>query len=209
MGLLMVLSDLKIKRVVKIASIGVILLDVFLSSSMTSSFLLIVVLGCFLLERLYYILTKGNEKLGRILKVVLGIVIAVVIVIGVIYFYNKLSVTRDIKTLGTRTMIWSSAVDYIKKNPGGLIKIPVTFRLQGFFENAHNLVLNEMIETGIVGGYLYLAIFLMLGICLRKNLLDFIAFMCIFIASQFDMVFYGEVLYVFWGVFALILSSHM
>ena len=120
--------------------------------------------------------------------------------------YNDLSNTRDISTLGQRTIIWELAIKDINKNPIGIIKAYGKNLNNGMsiYSTAHNQILNEFLETGIIGGIVILMV-MILSLSMIKGIYYKLIFLIVAFLAQFDFLITGLFGYVFWIFVALLI----
>lgn len=207
LAILFILTYKKIDKRKKVFFIGVQLINIYLANSYV---FVLISLGLMA----YYILTQVSIqqiKIRRFSRIILigGCILSIII------FLNVLTTHRDVSTLGARTYIWGLTIDRINEQPFGVVQLSVEEYLRGesdlyfSFSNAHNIILNEIIESGIFGGLLYLCIWLLFFIKLRKNTNKLYSafFLGIFIGSMFDSVIRNEISYTFWLCFALIYAK--
>lgn len=189
-----------IKKIIIIFSI---VLASFLNNSLTTfSILIFVIIIYIIFTNLKLIKNKIN-----IVHVILMFLSIMTVALIIIYFLNNINniyTLRDFSNMGKREYIWKYAVDYINLNKYGVIKIPGDLALNGysFMTNAHNMFLNEFIETGIVGGILYLCLSISFIFVLEDSYSK-ICYMSILFASQFDKMISNEITYILWGVLAI------
>ena len=206
---LMVGLNLKIKNLYKI------LLALFLFVAMmfanTKTFLLtfiwlIILKLILLMVDKYSIRMNMNFIKKNLMKILVAVSSVSVIILFIIY---KISLTRNIFTLGSRTEIWSYAIDYIRMVPQGTVRIPsdLAFNNILYYNNAHSTFLNEVIESGVVGGIIYL-IFIIITLFSIEDKYYKYAFCTLLIFSQMDSVIYNEIVYIFFPLFSLMVNEN-
>lgn len=189
-----------------------LILSIYLSNSMMS---LLGVFSIYAFKILQIILKNSKEKnkgkliFIRYLKVcflVFGAIIALFVMIKILLYIGE---RREISTLGSRTIIWQLAINDIKTNPEGIIK-SYGILLNGgdsIYTTAHNIILNEFLETGIIGGILYISLIIIAFIMIRKIENKYIFFI-IMLLAQFDYVISGLFSYVFWLMVAILIVDN-
>ncbi|WP_455537665.1 O-antigen ligase family protein [Terrisporobacter sp.] len=122
--------------------------------------------------------------------------------------FEYIGKTRDIRTLGNRMVIWENVIYQIKRNSFGIIKSYGTTFNNGLFlySTAHNTILNEFLETGIVGGSLYLIIVIISCSMIKEGKNMFI-FMLLFGLGLSDYLISGLFSYIFWFYTSILISE--
>ena len=72
---------------------------------------------------------------------------------------NYTSNIRDLSSWGSRKYIWEGALDLLKQNPYGVIDNWYLYRINTYFQGAHNVFLNEFLDYGIIGGSIFLLVY--------------------------------------------------
>lgn len=199
----------KINNKKKIILILLCILAIYLSSSMTNLLGIILLLFMYYIYKYIYNTSRDNREL-RLKKIAFTIfgVLSIIIIGNVLIQVINSIFNRDISTLGARTDIWKYAVDYIKFNPRGIVRLHNNFYLDSAltFTNAHNLFLNEFIESGMLGGILFISIYISAMFCIKDDFIKSTFFILLFIA-QFDKIISNEVTYIFWSIFAIYMKK--
>lgn len=197
----------------KFAVIALLILSLFSNSITTSIFFLVAISIYIFYKNIKPIIL--NFKKGKITKKQLLVIFMLFIIVVILLQLSTMMIAtvtqiRDFSTLGSRLEIWQYAVEYIKNSIHAAIRIPDDLALQGitYYNNAHNLILNEAIETGIFGS-LVLTITFILTIIFQRGLFNKIIFLCIFIAAQFDKMISNEVIYMYWLVVTLYINKEV
>lgn len=206
---LMIALNIKTKKVYKI--LIVLLLFTAMIYANTKTFLiafifLIILKLVFSIVDKYHIQISFHYVKKNYIKILLGFFI--ISIIGLIVIY-RISLVRDIFTLGSRTEIWGYALDYIRAVPEGTVRLPsdLVFNNIIYYNNAHSTFLNEVIESGIIGGILYL-VFIITILLLIEDKYYKISFFTLLIFSQMDSVIYNEITYIFFPLFALMIGRN-
>lgn len=136
-----------------------------------------------------------------------------IVVVG-LFCLLYLSQKRDISTLGYRIPIWQSAIAFIIKNPLGIIGMGESFIMTNpsinfAFTNGHNVFLNEMIERGIIGGIIFIVLFICLLYTYYKNKKYgyLLVTICLMMTMMIDQCLAEEVPYIYWFVNAIWISE--
>lgn len=203
MAMMCVLKQENIKRYVKNILILIIILASFLSDSMITFVALLAITGAyFIMNNINTI--KTTLKLRHI--VFLIIILATIAVVGTIFIKNieNLYSNRNFSNLGMRSEIWRYAVKYIEEHLYGTVKISSDLSLGGyeFMNNAHNMFLNEFMESGILGGFLYLIIVISYVFYIKDSYIK-LCYLAVIGCSQFDKMISHEIIYVFWGLYSI------
>lgn len=205
------IEDSEINVVKKIIYESILMMSIFMSNSKMALPLgfIIIFLG---------ICKKWQEKLKSIKNYQeLFIVYAKMIAIGLCLIalimisskiYDDLLKTRDVSTLGQRTIIWELAINDISQNPIGILKTYGKNLNNGMsiYSTAHNQILNEFLETGIIGGILILMI-MILSLIMIKGIYYKLIFLIFTLLAQFDFLITGLFGYVFWIFVALLIVN--
>lgn len=207
MAIMLVLTEKKLKRIFKISlAASIVIISFFSNSLITFVASLFTIVMYLLFESIDKIKSfiKKRSKIMIILIVVItiGVILLLAINIGAIYS------DREFATLGKRTIIWKYSIEYIKSNIWGVVRIPQDLALGGFFfmNNAHNIFLNEFIETGIIGGILYIIIVFKFIKFIEKPFIK-VCYLIIILCGQFDKMIANEITFIFWGLFPIYVAN--
>lgn len=198
LGVGLVLSEDRFSFIKKILFSLILLINIFLSDSMTSVAVTSLIV-------LYYFYGTIRKRINKYLIIPFTLIaLSVILLFSYRYLYT-LNDKRNVSTLGSRTIIWELAVDKIKSNPLGIVKISQNDYLSEdtnsvIYSNGHNVFLNEAIARGIIGGILYLLIFidLLKHFYNTKQRFKFILLLGIIIEACMDATINTEMLYCFW-----------
>ncbi|MFH5959157.1 O-antigen ligase family protein [Clostridium perfringens] len=196
----------KRNRIANMLVIASIFYASFLSDSMTTFIGLLVLFFVYLYDNFI----KNNKiLLQKIFYISIIFMLSLFCIFSFAKNYNKVYEGRNVQTLGSRTEIWNYSINYIKDNKSGTIKIPDDLRLNGisYYDNAHNSILNEYIETGIIGGTLFLIICIYSIFLIEDNFMK-LAYLIVLFCCQFDKVLYNETTFIYWGIAALFIVSN-
>ncbi|KIZ30508.1 O-antigen ligase domain-containing protein [Bacillus cereus] len=194
LGILFIYYHQNFNRFLKIIFISLGLIDIYLSNSMTvlfSSLILFLFLVNFKTINYYVKWLVFLSFLGG----------------GTFLVYKYLSILiekRDIFTFGGRRFIWQSAIEFIQSNPWGVVNISEKYGLTTsyyggvIFNNAHNIFLNEFMKHGIIGGTLFVIIYMLIQLQIFKSNSRMIGvILALFISCMMDVVFSMEMLPIF------------
>lgn len=213
-----IVNEIGLNKIGKISTIILLILSYLSDSVTTLMFFIISIFGYVLLKNYKTAYKKlktryENFKLDSInAKSIIIIILGFIslIIIGIILFINVEKITngRDFSTLGSRTEIWKYSIEHIQNNPIPKIKIPHDFALNGitYYNNSHNIFLNEIMETGIVGGIIYIIIYIY-SIIIQKGITNKFILICILIAAQFDKMISNELMYIYWLIIAMYIET--
>lgn len=200
-----------LSRFKKYILILIFIISIFLSNSKTSlPTVIIIIISNFILN--LFKKMKSIKDMRSLFYYYITLCITLIISIFSILLTPRLIAfigeTRDLESLGLRTIIWEYAISDIIKNPMGIIKSYGIYLNSGYsnFTTAHNLILNECLETGIIGVSLFIIIFVLAFIMIKgvKNKLIFIV---IFALAQVDYLISGTFVYIFWILMALLVAD--
>ncbi|AMC08084.1 O-antigen ligase family protein [Turicibacter sp. H121] len=210
-GLQLLLLNTCCRYKYKILKVGIFILAIYLSNSKLS---LVLALFMVLFNSSKYIIKYlKNKRLNASIKVVLVCLLLIsigLLPIFLVSIYSHINASRNLSTLGSRTIIWRLVVDEVRNNPLGIIKAYGYYMSDGIrsFTTAHNFFLNEFLETGVIGGVICLFINIIPLFLIRYSRYKLIIFEIIFIA-QFDYLISGMFAYVYYTLLAiLIIDSH-
>ena len=190
----------------------IMLMAIFLSNSMMSLLGVFAIYVYGVIKKIYaepHNYTKNKALLIKYFKLcVLGILIVfgALVAIKILAYIGK---TRNLDTLGSRTEIWELAINDIKNNPVGIIKSYGRLLNNGYsiYSTAHNIFLNELLETGLIGGGLYAILIVIAYSMISKPKNKYIFLIIIFLA-QFDYLISGIFAYIFWLVVAILIVNN-
>lgn len=202
-AMMCVLKQNNIKKYIRGIMFLLIILASFLSDSMTTfAALLGIIAGYFIINNINTI--KSKVKLRHILLLI--IILIIIGTIGSIFIENieVLYSNRNFSNLGMRSDIWRYSIEYIKQNLYGTVKLSSDLALGGYeyMNNAHNIFLNEFIESGILGGILYITIFISYIFYIKDPYVR-LCYLAVLACSQFDKMISNEFIYVFWGIYSI------
>lgn len=204
-GVYLQLLDPSCKWRYKIFKIGILIFAIYLSNSKLS---LVLALFMILFNSFKYVMKYLKSKLNNPhVKVILVYVLLISICVLPIFLssiYNQISDSRDFSTLGSRTIIWKLVMDEIINNPLGIIKAYGYLMSNGVysFSTAHNLFLNEFLETGLIGGGIFLFINIIPLFSIRYSRYRLIIFIIV-IMAQFDYLISGMFAYIYYTLLAI------
>jgi len=193
-GITFFLINEKYTTVKKFIYIMLLLINIYLSDSMT-------VLFASMITILFFV---DPKKINKNLKIVLYIITLFIIVILSGSFIAELLDNRNIYTLGARKYIWQAAIEYIGYHPFGVVMITeenylyTSYYGNWPFTNAHNHFLNEFIQYGFIGGLLFILFYMKISrmmVILNKKLLGF--FLSMILVCMMESSLSYEMLYVF------------
>lgn len=128
------------------------------------------------------------------LYMIFGSIILFLNINKIVSILEKVLENRNLETLGSRTFIWGSAITTLKNNYLGYgSKVGENFIPNGFYSfttysNAHNSYLQDLLESGIVGGTIFILIsIIIMIILLRGNIESGILYLAIVIINQMDI----------------------
>ncbi|MGY1464912.1 O-antigen ligase family protein [Bacillus toyonensis] len=185
-------------RTLRLVFIIIGLVDMYLSNSMTT-LAVTMILFIFLID---------FKNVNRYIKFIVLIIGTLFLILLVKEFLDVLLEKRDLLTFGGRRYIWEAAIEFIANHPFGVITISKEYVLtthyygSEVFSNAHNLFLNEFMKHGIIGGVLFICIFLTIVLRIlkcNKKMIGFIV--ALLISCMMDVIFNREMLPIF--LFAL------
>lgn len=189
----------------------IFVISIFLSNSKTAlPAVIIIIISNFILnlfKRIKYI--KDMKSLFYYyITVCTTLIISISSILLIPRLISFIGETRDLNTLGLRTVIWKYAISDISRNPMGIIKSYGIYLNSGYsdFTTAHNLILNEYLETGIIGGSLFIIIFI-LAFIMIKGIKNKLIFLVIFVLAQIDYLISGTFSYNFWILTALLIAD--
>ncbi|WP_163092848.1 O-antigen ligase family protein [Bacillus cereus] len=176
---------------IKIRWIGIIILaiNVVLTNSIMS-------LGAMVVLMVTFIEYKKINKYFRyliVLVTILGAIICSFIV------FNYTADVRDLSSWGSRKYIWEGALDLLRQHPNGVIDNWYLYKINIYFQGAHNVFLNEFLDYGIIGGGLFLIIYCLIFYNLFKISKETIGFFLVTtILFMVDNILYWEIVPLFW-----------
>lgn len=184
---------------IKVILTTMAIITVSLTKSKTALLLSIFMIFIILIINIINIIKNVMLKIASIFLGTVSIIISFIIFNNNIReFIVKAIEGRNISTLGYRTVIWGSAIETIKANLLGTGAnftasiIPNPYYEYQTYSNAHNFILQEMLESGIFGGTIYLLIiilFLFMIFKYSKN--SFIILFTAIVVSQMDLAIYN------------------
>lgn len=186
-------------KFIRISYVGLGLVIIALTKSKTTLILTIVMIAIVVIKN---IIAMNKDIRLKITSVFLGGSIMITTLIMYSQYIKEFLVNaiegRDIATLGYRTIIWGSAIDTIKNNLLGTganftsSMIANPYYDYTTYSNAHNFILQEILESGILGGGIYIIIIILLLLLLFKyNSTVFVIFSTAVLASQMDLAIYN------------------
>lgn len=197
-----------IKTYKKIIYEIILLIAIFLSNSKMALPAVFIIIFLKVLDRWIKDLKKIKSSKDLFISYS-KMIIVIICFISLIYIsmniYNNMSQTRDIKSLGQRTIIWKLAINDVKENPIGVLKTYGKTLNNGLsiYSTGHNQILNELLETGVIGGILIFVI-MVISLFLISGLYYKIIYLIIVFLAQFDFLITGLFGYIFW-IFTAIL----
>ncbi|WP_172856455.1 O-antigen ligase family protein [Thermoanaerobacterium sp. RBIITD] len=159
-----------------------------------------------------YFLFKKFKNINKYLKVSLFIIsLIIILVIFIKLIIPLITNGRNVGSLGNRTFIWRYSIELIKQNPFGNIILNRNsgFILQNrlYINSAHNIFLNEFIESGFLGGILYfLIVILLLKRILSNDKRIFFGVLLILLGGCFDIILFEAMNPIFWYTIAIFYS---
>ncbi|MCD2502311.1 hypothetical protein LQE93_11020 [Clostridium sp. NSJ-145] len=134
----------------------VILIGIILTLVLTNSMISI---GCATIILVTYIYAQYWQRCNKYIKIALTIFSGLAICsIGIIVIL-LISNVRDLSTLGSRSVIWKYAFNYLIENSKGIgtnfQNITFDVGLDFYVNNFHNVFLNEMLQFSNIVGILY------------------------------------------------------
>ncbi len=128
-----------------------------------------------------------------VLVTILGAIICSFIV------FNYTADVRDLSSWGSRKYIWEGALDLLRQHPNGVIDNWYLYKINIYFQGAHNVFLNEFLDYGIIGGGLFLIIYCLIFYNLFKISKETIGFFLVTtILFMVDNILYWEIVPLFW-----------
>lgn len=190
-----------VNKKMKIFTIILLYINLILSSSITS-----IAIGGLALIFILKDMILSLFCRFRWLKILTMVGVPIIGVVGIWI----VSMKRNIFTLGSRLYIWQSAMHQIGSDPMGNVSMGSDFlmtnpNLDFPFTNGHNIFINELIERGIIGCILFVALILaMLFIYYRNRRIEYLVANILFIAGGcIDYTIAAEMTYIFWFINAL------
>lgn len=210
-GLFLLFESTEVKNINKIIFSISIILAIYLSNSKLSLLGILMIFIYYMIKKLIINFFKINNK-SKMFYWYIYFILCLVFIIILYSLSNDMLIsignTRDLSTFGSRTIIWESVIKEIKNNPVGLIKSYGVMFYNGVFEytTAHNTILNEYLETGIIGGSLYLTIYILV-LYMLKGYSNKCIFIIIMFLGQFDYLISGMFAYIFWLVMSVLIAE--
>lgn len=134
----------------------VIIFCIFLGLLLTNS---IVNIACSIIILFTYLYTKYWNKCNKYIKVSISILFGLVILIVITIIMIFISNVRDLSSLGSRSIIWAYAFEYLSENSNGIGRyfqqIQFDTGLNFYINNFHNVFFNEMLQFSNIVGILY------------------------------------------------------
>lgn len=190
-----------VNKKMKIFTIILLYINLILSSSITS-----IAIGGLALIFILKDMILSLFRRFRWLKILTMVSVPIIGVVGIWI----VSMKRNIFTLGSRLYIWQSAMHQIGSDPMGNVSMGSDFlmtnpNLDFPFTNGHNIFINELIERGIIGCILFVALILaMLFIYYKNRRIEYLVANILFIAGGcIDYTIAAEMTYIFWFINAL------
>jgi hypothetical protein len=187
--------------------IGVLLMGfivVFKSDDITA-------LAVYIISVLIMILILNKDKIKGILKpstYIIGIGAFASIGAILLYYVKK---KKNISNLGDRTNIWKVIMPYIKKFPQGLgntDKYSFVARRDLTVHSAHNIFLQEFLESGHIAGILLIVMMISIIVYLYKyNKIYLISFIGVILLANMDVTITIEFYNIFFCVLAVIYAD--
>lgn len=159
-----------------------------------------------------YLLKPRNIKNYRKMLLVM-----IIFVLAFPWIYNavlgQVNTTQFLgKSITTRQLVWSSAIDFIKENPiiGSGTKVDMLSGVGRYTESAHNLFLSVWKTIGIVP-MITLIRFLLKGVNLQRvsseNVLSKVAFFAVMLVSAFETALADSNTYIFFVILLLTIKD--
>lgn len=180
----------------------ILIISIILSNSKMALPLVVLIIIISIVKKMLCSI-KNTRDIRSVFKQWLKTTIVVIILFLSVNLFNNIisdiTKTRDISTLGQRSIIWNLAVNDIKNNKVGLIKTYGKTLNNGWsmYSTGHNQILNEFLETGIIGGMLLIFI-MIIPLFLIRGIYCKIIYLIVVFLAQFDFLITGLFGYVFW-----------
>ncbi|EIA18231.1 hypothetical protein HA1_02512 [Clostridium perfringens F262] len=184
----------------------IIELSILLSNSMMGIAVSLITLLLFIL--------MDFQKINKYIKIIIySSIIPFIVLFGdKIYYY--ISKARDISTAGGRFYIWSSYIKLMLQNKLGIAKLTADKLIKSnewdfYYYNAHNVFIEEFLERGIIGGVLFVAIFIFFALKFIKiKRIDlFMGIIGITLICNMDYAIAKESIFFFWYLIILLYSK--
>ncbi|MED0988003.1 O-antigen ligase family protein [Bacillus paramycoides] len=195
MGMYILRINSAVSKRVKGIGILILIINIILTNSITALISMIIVLATFI----------DYKKVNIYLRYIFLGFVGIGIIIGAIYIYDYTSEVRNLDTLGSRSIIWESAIEFLKEHPMGVIDNWYFYRLNNHFQGAHNVFLNEFLDYGFIGGLLFPIIYVFYFYSLfkiEKRILGI--FIAITMLCMIDNILYYDIVPVFWLFYLVI-----
>ncbi|MEA5271764.1 O-antigen ligase family protein [Clostridium perfringens] len=184
----------------------IIELSILLSNSMMGIAVSLITLLLFIL--------MDFKNINKYIKIIIySSIIPLIVLFGdKIYYY--ISKARDISTAGGRFYIWNSYIKLMLQNKLGIAKLTADKLIKSnewdfYYYNAHNVFIQEFLERGIIGGILFVAIFIFfaLNFIKIKRIDLFIGVIGIILICNMDYAIAKESIFFFWYLIILLYSK--
>ncbi len=190
----------------------IMLMAIFFSNSMMSLLGVFAIYIFVVVKKMYGDSNNYTKNKALLIKYFKLCVLAILMVFVVLAFTKMLAYideARNLNTLGSRTEIWELAINDIKNNPIGIIKSYGRLLNNGYsiYSTAHNIFLNELLETGLIGGGLYVILIVIAYSMISKPKNKYI-FLIIIVLAQFDYLISGMFAYIFWLMVAILIVNN-
>lgn len=190
-------------------------IGIFLSKSNTT--LIIYVLAIVIIFLTKLILLPKDIKLRVVLLNLYVLLSGIVIFFSFPIIQSTIAFIlegRNISTLGSRSFIWGAAINTLKNNLLGYgSKVGVNFMVDPIYSfttysNAHNTYLQECLESGVIGGliFVFITIFILI-IIFKSRYENGILFIAIILTMQMDIGMFGINIHLMYLLVATIIAS--
>ncbi|MFC7371389.1 O-antigen ligase family protein [Fictibacillus iocasae] len=202
-SLIIILKHQNLNKIFKLLIIVVIMVNLYFSSSYTS----LLLAACVLFFCIFNYL-KSTKSINKYTKLIMFKFFLIMLFSLILLFFNfGNSKGKDFSNMGDRLYIWQASIYQICNNPWGIVTVDNNFYFKNPDRNldlksAHNIILNEGIESGLLGMFMLSIIFLLIFKKLRKDRLLFLGTLVVFLAGMFDIILYENMNYIFWYLIA-------
>ncbi|PFW57231.1 hypothetical protein COL13_12275 [Bacillus cereus] len=189
MGMFILRINSIMSKKVRVFGILVLSINIILTNSVMSLIAMIIVWATII----------DYKKINIYFRYMFYCMVGLVVGLSGIFMYDYMSGVRDLSTWGSRKIIWENAIAFLKDHPVGVIDNWYFYRLDNHFQGAHNVFLNEFLDYGLLGGVLFLFVYISYFYSLFKIDKRTIGIMsAITLLFMVDNILYYDIVPIFW-----------